>query len=140
MKSLTISALILMCLSTGKVAAGSLQVNVSGLAGGAGQIGCGLHTSGANFPMGHTGVKTVWVKPSGTTATCIFKDVAPGTYAVAVAHDLNGNRKTDTNVLGLPTEAWGVSRNVRPALRAPRFNEAAFQIGDGTVAVDIEVK
>lgn len=49
-----------------------------------------------------------------------------GTYAIALTHDLNGNRRTDTDFLGRPTEDWGVSRGARPLLRAPRFDEAAF--------------
>ena len=51
-----------------------------------------------------------------------------GTYAVAASHDANGNGRTDTNWVGIPTEAWGVSNNVRPRLRAPRFEEAAFEL------------
>jgi uncharacterized protein (DUF2141 family) len=38
-----------------------------------------------------------------------------------VAHDLNGNHKTGTNWVGLPLEPWGVTNNVRPILRAPKF-------------------
>jgi len=140
MKTLTIAAVSLICFTTGHAIAENLQINVSGVTGGAGQVGCGLHASGANFPIGLAGIETVWVKPSGTTAVCVFKDVAPGIYAVAVAHDLNDNRKTDTNLLGIPTEAWGVSGNIRPALRAPRFNEASFRVGDALIVVSIEVK
>ena len=128
----------LLCTSSAALA-GNLQVTVTGVDGG-GQIGCGLHASEASFPMGHEGVTTVWVRPEGNSAVCLFEDVAPGVYAVAVAHDLNGNRKTDTNFLGLPTEAWGVSRNARPAMRAPRFEEAAFQVSDRSVSLEIEVK
>jgi len=31
-------------------------------------------------------------------------------------------------VLGAAIEPWGVSNNVRPSLRAPRFDEAAFKV------------
>jgi uncharacterized protein (DUF2141 family) len=71
--------------------------------------------------------------------TCRFEALAPGDYAVAVSHDLNGNKKADTNFVGIPTEAWGVSNNVRPGLRAPRFDEARFSVpAEGaTIAVRI---
>lgn len=120
--------------------AGDIRITVSGVAGGVGQIGCGLHKSEESFPMGHQGVPTVWVRPQGTTANCVFENVPPGTYAVAVAHDINGNHKTDTNFLGLPKEAWGVSRNARPAMRAPRFDEATFSVAENVVTLEIEVK
>jgi uncharacterized protein (DUF2141 family) len=60
---------------------------------------------------------------------------------VSIAHDMNGNRKVDTNFLGLPSEQWGVSRNIRPTLRAPRFEGAVFKIANdaGDVMIDIRV-
>lgn len=140
MKPLLSAAAAMMCLTVSNAFADSIRVKVSGVAGSAGQIGCGLHESGASFPTGHDGITTIWVRPKGTSAVCIFEDVAPGIYAVAVAHDLNGNRKTDTNFLGIPTEAWGVSGNIRPSLRAPRFDEAAFRVEDAPVTVNVEVK
>jgi uncharacterized protein (DUF2141 family) len=46
----------------------------------------------------------------------------------------------DANFLGIPTEAWGVSNNVRPALRAPRFEEASFKVASGqSVTLEIRV-
>ena len=139
MRTLCLTTVACLICSSLPVFAGNLQINVSGVEGG-GQIGCGLHSSEASFPMGHEGVQTVWVRPQGTSAICLFENVAPGVYAVAVAHDLNGNRKTDTNFIGLPTEAWGVSGNIRPAMRAPRFAEAAFRVPENSVALNIEVK
>lgn len=63
-----------------------------------------------------------------------------GRHAVAIGHDLNGNQRVDTNFLGMPKEAWGVSRNPRPALRAPRFDEAAFEVSAGVdQVIDVTV-
>ena len=70
-----------------------------------------------------------------------FSGLAPGRYAVAVGHDLNGNRRVDTNLLGMPTEQWGVSNNARPALRVPRFEETACTVPDrgGELILRVEV-
>lgn len=67
------------------------------------------------------------VKPAtdNQTAECRFAGVSPGPFAVAVSVDVNGNQKPDKNFLGIPTEPWGVSNNIRPGMRAPRFDEAA---------------
>jgi uncharacterized protein (DUF2141 family) len=66
--------------------------------------------------------------------------VPAGTRAVSVPHDLIGNRKVDTERFGIPDEARGVSNNVRPALRAPRFDEASFEVAEGqAVALDAKV-
>lgn len=75
---------------------------------------------------------------AGPDLTCVFERLTHGTYAVAVAHDLNGNRKTDRNFLGMPKEAWGVSNNARPSLRAPRFQEAVVQLSENlTIAIEV---
>ena len=72
--------------------------------------------------------------------TCRFTSIEPGQYAVAAMHDLNGHHRTDTKMFGIPTEDWGVSNNIRPRLRAPNFDEAAFSVAEGkTVAFEITV-
>lgn len=116
-----------------------LRIIVSGLTTAEGEVGCALHRDAGTFPMDPNGLRNVWVVPGGDTAECRFPDVTPGDYAVAVSHDLNGNRITDTNFIGLPTEDWGVSNNVRPTMRAPRFEEAAFTVGDAVLTLTIEV-
>jgi uncharacterized protein (DUF2141 family) len=133
------AAICIASLSSPAVAS-EITVNVTGLAKKGGEIGCGLHSAASDFPSGDQAEKTVWVKPSGNQALCRFSNVAPGTYAVAVIHDLNGNRTADTNAIGLPTEGWGVSQNVRPALRAPRFKEAAFKLGSAPVEIGVQIK
>ena len=58
--------------------------------------------------------------------------LAPGTYAVSLIHDENGNGKLDT-LLGIPREGFAFSRN--PAIRfgPPKYDEASFRVdGPGT--------
>ena len=124
---------------TAEARAGEVTVSVTGVAEPHGRIGCALHGADDDFPMGRPSIPTQWVSPKNGRAECRFADVAPGAYAVAVAHDLNGNGKTDTNLFGLPTEQWGVSRGVRPSLRAPRFAEAAFEVAGASVEIAVEV-
>ncbi|WP_128000823.1 DUF2141 domain-containing protein [Piscinibacter defluvii] len=137
--ALCASACLLLLAGPARAAATEVVVRVSGLAGSAGEIGCALFPAGTAFPMDAGGARQVWVKADAAGVACRFADVAPGTWAVSVSHDLNGNRKVDTNFLGMPTEAWGVSNNVRPTLRAPRFDEAAFKVADGQ-PVELEVR
>ncbi len=70
----------------------------------------------------------VWLKADATNITHAFRELKSGTYAVAVSHDLNGNHITDTTWVGIPKEPWGVSKNIRPKLRAPRFEECSFSL------------
>lgn len=122
---------LLILLSTLPAAAAELQVSVTGIRSTEGEVGCALHTNGPAFPMAQGTVAQLWLPAAPGNLQCRFTNIAAGSYAVAVSHDLNGNRRTDTNLLGIPTEDWGVSNNVRPTLRAPRFDEAAVEVTDG---------
>ncbi len=116
------------------------RVTVTGPKAGAGRVGCSLFANAKGFPMDSSGARAVWHPAGSGQVECRFADVADGTYAIAVSHDLNGNGVVDTNFMGIPTEAWGVSNNVRPKLRAPKFDEAAFRVSDGRdVQLDIRV-
>jgi len=115
-----------------------LVVTVSGLQGPEGEVGCALYRSAEGFPMDAGKAATVWQKAKPGSVECRFENVAPGRYAVAVSVDLNGNRKTDTGFMGIPREDWGVSNNVRPKMRAPKFEEAAFEVTGETTRIEIK--
>ena len=57
-----------------------------------------------------------------------FPNLSPGDYAISCFHDVNGNGKLDTNLLGVPTEPYGFSNNTRPKFRAPYWKEAKFYL------------
>lgn len=65
--------------------------------------------------------------------------LAPGSYAIAIIHDENGNGRLDT-FAGIPREGVGFSRN--PALRfgAPSFRAASFPVAGAPVEQDIRLK
>jgi uncharacterized protein (DUF2141 family) len=115
-------------LATLPVHAAELQINVTGIRDAEGQIGCALHAPDTGFPMDAKAAIQIWLPANPAGVTCRFPNVTPGIFAIAVSHDRNGNGKTDTNLFGMPKEDWGVSNDVRPQLRAPRFEEAAVRI------------
>ena len=118
--------------------AGDVIVKVSGARNATGAIGCALFASAKGFPLDNSNAIQQWLPVDGAGATCRFSKVVPGIYAVSVSHDLNGNKKTDTNFVGIPTEGWAVSNNVSPTLRAPRFDEAAFRV-DGAAEIELHL-
>lgn len=133
--ALTVAAsAVLLALPLSPAAAAELVVAVTGIQSATGEVGCALFPSAQGFPMERGSAVMQWqpAKPAGVT--CRFEGLKAGTYAVAISHDLNGNRVTDTNFLGIPREDWGVSNDIRPTMRAPRFEEAAFRLADGPAA------
>lgn len=69
--------------------------------------------------------------PASQTAIT-FDGLAPGTYAVAIIHDENGNARLDT-LMGIPREGFGFSRNPAIGFGPPSFNAARFVV-DATAA------
>jgi len=141
-----IRAALAACLSAAAFTAGApqaaeLTVRISGLDAPMGQLGCSLFAGEDGFPMNNAKARSQWLAVQSSEAVCRFTELAPGTYAVSIGHDTNGNRTVDTNVVGYPTEQWGVSRNARPFLRAPRFDEARFEIPavDSSITLDVKV-
>ena len=111
--------------------AAELTLTINGLASADGALGCALfaEAAAARFPLDQDAATTQRVPAREGSVQCVFRGLPAGSYAAAVAHDLNGNGKTDRNLLGMPTEPWAVSNNLRPTLRAPRFAEAAISLG-----------
>lgn len=55
----------------------------------------------------------------------------PGTYAVAVYHDADGDGKFGRTWIGLPAEGWGFSNDPPRSFGVPTFAEVAFTAGSG---------
>ena len=107
----------------------TLVVRVSGFESDNGALGCRLFSQPSSFPDGQGVDRRRPIE--GTRGSCTFRDVAPGTYAIAAIHDENGNAELDKNFVGIPTEGYGVSNNKTRALSAPKWSEAKFSVAAG---------
>ena len=65
---------------------------------------------------------------AGERVLIVFRNLAPGSYAIAAFHDENGNGKMDANVVGIPTEAYGFSRDARGAFGPPKWDAAVIEL------------
>jgi uncharacterized protein (DUF2141 family) len=89
----------------------------------------------ATFPYADRGVmaevriQARALRPPGKEVTVSLGDLAPGSYAVSVIHDVNGNGDIDLNMLGMPTEGYGFSNGARGTLGPPSFDAAAVLVG-----------
>jgi uncharacterized protein (DUF2141 family) len=75
----------------------------------------------------------------GSMTMCLAAPME-GKYAVVVYHDENDNHKFDRNLIGLPTEGFGVSKNPSLFLAAPNFEESSFDVTGDVTHVDIDMK
>ncbi|MEY3899468.1 MAG: hypothetical protein RI962_623, partial [Pseudomonadota bacterium] len=106
----------------------TVLIEVAGFKNMRGTLNCRLFTKAADFPDGE-GIVTLRVPITGPNTSCSFSNVEPGTYAIAVVHDENGNGKLDKNFVGVPSEGYGVSNNKTYALSAPKWDESTFTLG-----------
>jgi uncharacterized protein (DUF2141 family) len=88
-----------------------------------GKVACLLFDRPEGFPNRRELALRAQTRPAASgLQRCVFSGLPMGTYAITVLHDENDNGKLDKGLFG-PTEGWGVSRDARPMLRAPTFDE-----------------
>jgi uncharacterized protein (DUF2141 family) len=72
-------------------------------------------------------------------ATVEFAGITPGTYAISLIHDENGNGKLDTRVI-IPREGFGFSRNPTITFGPPSFAAASFGVVAGVNSQSVKFK
>lgn len=81
---------------------------------------------------------SAYIRPD-STAEVRLKQVAFGEYAAALYLDENQNGVIDRNVIGLPTEAYGFSNNVRAKWSVPSFRKVLFTFNQAAETVPSRV-
>jgi uncharacterized protein (DUF2141 family) len=93
---------------------------------------CLFNTAASFKGESGTPVQCVQVPVANNKSQLQFDNIAPGTYAVFLFHDTNGNNKMDKNFMGIPKEGYGASQNRLPFASAPTFNDNKFMVGSNT--------
>lgn len=144
---LVVAALLVVCsaLSGGSSAAGqpiassiasrpapvrervSVVFRVHGLRSDRGQIMGALYDSPQHWVRAGEHAADCRAEIRARVARCEMQ-VRPGRYAFAFAHDEDGDGELDRDFLGIPSEGYGFSNDVRPALSLPSWQSAAFDV------------
>ncbi|NVO83500.1 DUF2141 domain-containing protein [Hymenobacter terrestris] len=88
-------------------------------------------------PKGYAFMRVV--KPNGQRQVRLPVQLPPGEWAVVITQDLNNNDKVDKNFLGIPTEPFAFSNNVRPRLAPPAFDDCKFAVREPGQVVSIKL-
>lgn len=117
----------------------AVKVQISGITPAHGMLRVQLYpgTAADWLKSGHW-LNRIEVPAHGATATVCMPVPGPGTYAIAVRHDVNGNGKTD-----IRSDGGGMSNNPSISilnLGKPSYDETAFPVGDGVKTISIRMR
>jgi uncharacterized protein (DUF2141 family) len=121
---------MVMGMVAGAAQAADLEVTVAGVRNGDGRVMVAVfdHAEAFQKMAEEKRIAAAQIPIDGGTARLVIGGLKPGRYAVSVVHDANGNGKLDTNLVGLPTEGYGFSRDARGTMGLPSFEAAAFDL------------
>lgn len=143
MRALIATSLVLAATAIGGAAAQSgnvISVAVDGLRNDKGMVRCGLYASAVGFREPGKEMKGVAVPISGGKATCVFEDVPPGSYAVAVFHAENNETQLETGLFGKPKQGYGFSRDAKGSFGPPSFDAAAYKYAGGSSVWPVHIE
>ncbi len=125
--------------SQSAVASGDVRVKISGISSLVGTIRATLDGSELAFKNAAPTTQTNEIAVTSSEIELLFHNVPPGVYAIKVIHDENDDRKLNQNLLGIPSERYGISNNVRGKFGLPAFKEASFKVSTGETVLSIEI-
>lgn len=105
-----------------------LKIEVTGMRSDHGFVLLSLYNHKNGYPSNPD--EAFWKareKISSGKASFLYKELPPGTYAIAILHDENANMKMDTKFLGLPKEGYAFSQNPTLWFGPPSFKSASFR-------------
>jgi uncharacterized protein (DUF2141 family) len=137
--SAALSALFALALGAGPAMAADVTVTVDQIHSAAGKVFVTLWGSQETWLDDTKSLQNIGVPAMVGQITITFHDVAPGRYGVVTFHDENDNGEMDFNFLGMPTEGYAFSNDIRPFLSAPSFDSCAFDVGIDDVALTIHM-
>jgi uncharacterized protein (DUF2141 family) len=70
----------------------------------------------------------------------LLDDILPGTYAISLLDDVNGNDRMDYRLIKIPGEGFGFSNNIKPKLKSPPFDHCSFQVPEGNSRIRIKMQ
>jgi uncharacterized protein (DUF2141 family) len=118
---------------SGAKAQNSVSVYVTDIDKSTGKVYIALFDSKVPFLRGKA-IEGKIVEVTGQTMNIDFENIEGGEYAITMFYDENDNGKLDLGKYSIPTEKYGFSNNIDPAVlqRPPVFDECKFNVNGNT--------
>jgi uncharacterized protein (DUF2141 family) len=105
-----------------------------------GEIRIAVFDSQNTYERKEDPVHAVVVPVDEQTITWSDDSLPHGNYAIAVYHDKNTNGELDTNLIGIPKEAYGFSNNARGKFGPASWEDAKFTVDSDNAAISIQIQ
>lgn len=105
----------------------SLDIDIQGARSTKGFFKLCVTADPKNFPRCHDDALATRRSVPASVSALRLEGLPRGTYAAAVVHDENANRRLDT-LAGIPREGYGFSRNAPVRFGPPKFTAAQFAV------------
>ena len=116
--------------------AATIDVHVTHTAGGKGNVNVAVCDRERFLKQcAYTG--SVPARDGETVVT--IKGVPAGTWAVLAYQDENSNGELDRNLIGIPSENYGFSRDARGRFGPPSFEDAAMPVRDDAATATVRL-
>lgn len=119
---------------------GKLVITFNGLNSNKGAVKVALTNSYNNYKDHKNPFIGLTIPISNKEAIAEFVDLPFGEYAVKAFHDEDGNDMLNTNILGIPTENYGFSNDVRGMFGPPSWDNAKFLFNQDKKSINIIIK
>lgn len=116
-----------------------LKIWVKGIRSLRGSLFVGLYNKPSGFGS-EKAYRGVSYDITGGDMWVTFDSISKGSFAVAIIHDENNNRKLDQGEMGIPVEGYGFSNDARGLFGPPDYRLAMFYvngINDKTIIINL---
>jgi uncharacterized protein (DUF2141 family) len=118
----------------------SFELTIEGISEDKGEIRIAVFNSEASYNEKEDPIHAIVLPVNGGTLIWDEEKLPYGDYAIAVYHDRNTNGELDSNILGIPKEAYGFSNNARGRFGPASWKDVHFTISSRTYSMSIQVK
>lgn len=115
----------------------NLDIAVKGIEEVKGQIVVLVFENKEDFPKDQKLARTFLFPVSKKEMTVTLKGLPVKDCAVMLYHDQDKNGKCNQNFIGMPVEKIGFSNNLRPKVRAPKFEDARIRADQTRIAIEL---
>ncbi len=128
----------LIMLTAGAAQAADLTVTVNGLANAEGKVLLAAYDSADTFLKRPVGIS--WVDAQTGSIKAVISNLKAGDYAVSLYQDKNANKRLDSNLVGMPTEPYGFSRDAAGSFGPPSFEQARISVPDSGAEITVTLR